>query len=81
MKAEELAKSPVCANAAAGELVVWAMLDFGKEAFALQVQVRKALQLLLNEEPARIGIAVLADGRRRLTVEVPSAWENRWPPK
>ena len=30
MKADELAKSPVAANAANGTLVVWAMLDFGE---------------------------------------------------
>ena len=51
MKAEELAKSAVAANAANGTLVAWAMLDFDKDTFSQQVQVRKALQLLLDEHP------------------------------
>lgn len=79
MKPEELAKSPVCANAETGGLVAWAMLDFGKDAFALQVQVRKALQLLLNEEPARIAIAVQGDAaqrRRAAELALYGAWVN-----
>ena len=79
MKAEELAKSPVAANAANGTLITWAMLDFAKDTFAQQVQVRKALQLLLGENPKSIGIAVLGDEaqrRRAAGLAVYGAWVN-----
>src|SRR5487761_2544215 len=65
MKIEALAKSPVAANTATGAQIVWAMLDFEKDTFAQQVQVRKALQLLLEEHPASISIAVLGDDTQR----------------
>ena len=77
MKAAELAKSAVAANAVDGALVVWAMLDAGKDAFAQQVQVRKALQLLLDEQPASIAIAVFGDtAQRAAELAVYAAWVN-----
>jgi len=78
-KVAELAKSPVVANAAEGCLVVWLMLDFGKDAFALQTLVRKALQPLLDEHPKEIAIAVLGDDAQRLRaaeLAVYAAWVN-----
>jgi len=78
MKAEELAKSPVAANAA-GALVAWGMLDIEKDAFAQQVQVRKALQLLLGESPKSIGLVVLGDAaqrKRAAELAVYGAWVN-----
>ncbi len=82
MKADELAKSPVAANAENGALVAWAMLDFEKDTFAQQVQVRKALQLLLSENPKGIGIVVLGDEaqrRRAAELAVYGAWVNGAP--
>ncbi len=82
MKAEELAKSPVAANAEDGTLVVWAMLDFEKDTFAQQTQVRKALQLLLEEKPRNIGIAVLGDeAQKKRAAELGAfgAWVNGAP--
>jgi leucyl aminopeptidase len=79
MKADELAKSPVSANADNGALVAWAMLDFTKDTFVLQVQVRKALQLLLEENPRNLGIAVLGDDvqrKRAAELAVYGAWVN-----
>jgi leucyl aminopeptidase len=79
MKPEELAKSCVSANAANGALVVWAMLDGTSEVFAQQVQVRKALQMLLTENPAALAIAVLGDEKRRrraAELAVYGAWLN-----
>ena len=58
MKISALAKTPVSANIADGALVVWAMLDFDQDTYALQVQLRKALQLLLDEHPKEIAIVV-----------------------
>ncbi len=79
MKADELAKSPVSANAPGGALVVWAMLDLDKDTFAQQVQVRRALQLLLGENPKALAIAVLGDAAQRRHVAelaVYGAWVN-----
>ncbi len=79
MKPEELAKSPVSANAPDGALIAWAMLDPGQEVFAQQVQVRKALQILLAENPATLGIAVLGDAAvraRAAELAVYGAWVN-----
>lgn len=82
MKAEELVKSPISANAAGGALVAWAMLDFGKDTFALQTQVRKTLQLLLEEKPKAIAIVVLGDEaqrKRAAELAVYGAWVNGAP--
>ena len=82
MKADELAKSPISANAANGALVAWAMLDFGKDTFALQTQVRKALQLLLEENPKSVAIVVLGDAAQRqraAELGVYGAWVNGSP--
>jgi leucyl aminopeptidase len=79
MKADELVKSAVSANAANGTLVVWAMLDFGKDTFALQTQVRKAQQLLLDEHPKAIAISVSGDAmqcQRMAELAVYGAWVN-----
>ena len=65
IKAEEFAATPVAANAADGSLIAWAMLDFSKSTFALQTQVRKALQLLLDEHPAAVTIVVRGDDAQR----------------
>lgn len=82
MKADELAKSAVAANAASGTLVVWAMLDFEKDTFALQTQVRKSLQLLLDEHPKTIAISASGDATQRhrmAELAVYGAWVNGAP--
>ncbi len=82
MKADELAKSPVSANSENGALMAWGMLDFEKDMFAQQAQVRKALQLLLEEKPASIGIMVLGDAAQRQRaagLAVYGAWVNGAP--
>jgi len=80
MKTEELAKSPVAANAADGVLVAWAMVDEKKDTFAQQVVVRKALQLLLEEQPKALGIAVSgATAQRAAELAVYGAWVNSAP--
>ncbi|MFA5371690.1 MAG: leucyl aminopeptidase family protein [Sideroxydans sp.] len=77
MKVDELAKTPITANAANGTLVAWAMVDFDKDTFAQQVQVRKALQLLLDEQPKALGIAVSgATAQRAAELAVYGAWVN-----
>jgi len=79
MKAEELAKSAVSAVTASGALIVWAMLDFDKDTFAQQTQVRKALQMLLEEQPKQISIVVQGDEAQRqraAELAVYGAWVN-----
>ena len=82
MKADELAKSPVAANTADGMLVAWAMLDTDKDMFAQQVQVRKALQLLLDEHPRKLSIVMLGNEKQRqcaAELAVYGAWVNGSP--
>lgn len=79
LKVDELTNTPVSANATNGALMVWTMLDFSKDAFAIQTQVRKAMQLLLAEKPKNIAIIVLGDpAQRKLAAElaVYGAWVN-----
>ncbi len=79
MKVDELAKSFFAANAENGALVVWAMLDFSKDTFALQTQIRKAMQALLDEHPKAVSIAVIGDDAQRQRaagLAVYSAWVN-----
>jgi leucyl aminopeptidase len=79
MKTDELAKSAVSAATASGALIVWVMLDFDKDTFAQQTQVRKALQMLLEEQPKQIGIVVLGDEAQRqraAELAVYGAWVN-----
>jgi len=82
MKIGELAAAPIAANLADGGLIVWSMLDFAKTNFALQTQARKAVQLLLAEQPAAITIVVQGDDeQRREAAEagVYAAWINGAP--
>ena len=77
MKPEELAKSPVTANATNGTLIAWAMLDFDRDSFAQQVQTRKGLQLLLDEQPKVLSIAVSGNhAQRAAELGVYGAWVN-----
>ena len=64
-KLEDFASTPVAANASDGSLIAWAMLDFSKPNFAVQTQARKAVQLLLGEQPASIAIVVQGDDAQR----------------
>jgi leucyl aminopeptidase len=82
MKAGDLAKSPVSANTGNGALIAWVMLDFEAGTFALQTRVRKALQLLLDENPAELDIVVLGDEAQRKSaaeLAVYGAWVNGMP--
>jgi len=82
MKVDELAKSPVAASVGQGRLVVWAMLDFAKDTFALQTQARKAMQLLLDEHPKGVSIVVLGSAMQRqqaAELAVYCAWANGAP--
>src|SRR5450631_1621381 len=82
MKVEEFADASISANAGDGGMIAWAMLDFSKSTFALQTQVRKALQLLLGEYPSGVAIVVQGnEAQRRQAAEaaVYAAWVNGAP--
>lgn len=79
MKAAELAKTPVSANEAGGGLISWAMVDFSAEVFAQQVQVRRAMQPLLDEHPKVLIISVSGvevSRQRAAELAVYCAWVN-----
>lgn len=74
-----IAETPVSANLQNGTLYSWAMVDFDKSLFDRQTVLRKALQLLLEEHPAEIHIAIYgsATHRRQLAeLAVYIAWIN-----
>jgi leucyl aminopeptidase len=82
MKTAELAKTPVSANTDEGGLIVWAIVDLSKSAFEQQTQVRKALALLLAENPKTLNIAVFgAHGEKHALADlaVYTAWINATP--
>jgi leucyl aminopeptidase len=79
IKADEFADAPIAANHANGNMMVWAMLDFSKSVFAMQTQIRKAMQLLLDEHPSDIAIVVQGDDVQRQQIAehaVYTAWVN-----
>lgn len=79
MKLEELGDAPVSANLKSGALCAWVMVDTGKPLFEQQTCVRKAVQLLLEEKPSEIHVAVYGNaGEKRLFSElaVYAAWVN-----
>ncbi len=79
VKLDELDKAALVANTDDGRLIVWAMLDHSKDIFALQTQVRKALQLLLDDQPTQITLIVLGDATQRqqaAELAVYGAWVN-----
>ncbi len=82
MKVEEFADTPIAANHADGSLIVWAMLDFDKTNFVVHAQVRKAMQLLLSEQPASVTIVVQGDDaqcQQAAEAAVYAAWVNGAP--
>ena len=78
-KFADLGKSPLSADAGNGALVAWVMIDVVQSTFEKHTAMRKALGLLLAEEPQQIDIAVLGDaGTRQALAElaVYTAWVN-----
>src|SRR5688500_1853306 len=61
MEPGEIGQTPVSANLANGALCVWSPVDTNKSAFEQHTSIRKALQLLLNENPSEIHLVVYGD--------------------
>jgi tRNA threonylcarbamoyladenosine biosynthesis protein TsaE len=56
-------------------------LDDARDDGALLIEWPERLGEQLWPEALRLRFAATADGARRLTWEVPGAWEGRWPPR
>ena len=56
-------------------------LDDALDEGALLIEWPERLGERLWPEALRLYFAVTADGARRLTWQVPAAWEGRWPPR
>ena len=79
MKVEEIKETPVSANLPNGALCAWVGIDPAKSVFEQQVSMRKALHLLLEENPSAINVAVYGDfGERRKAAQLAlyTAWIN-----
>ena len=79
MKPDEIGEAPASANLKSGALCAWVMVDLGKSRYEQQTCVRKAVQLLLEESPTEIYLAVYgdADQKRAFTeLAVYAAWVN-----
>ncbi|MBS1199094.1 MAG: leucyl aminopeptidase [Proteobacteria bacterium] len=58
---ESLAKTPISASLPNGGLVVWCMLEENKPRFEQFTHLRKAIHILLEEQPAQLDILVAGD--------------------
>ncbi len=58
MKLTDLSCTPVSSNLPEGELCAWIMIDTEESVFDQQTRIRKALKLLLSENPSELHIAV-----------------------
>ncbi|SDA09723.1 leucyl aminopeptidase [Nitrosospira sp. Nsp18] len=79
MQLGEIAGTPVAANLESGSLCVWVTLDLSKSVFEQHTSMRKAVQLLLEETPAEINLAVYGDDDQRRTfaqLAIYAAWIN-----
>ncbi len=65
MKAEELAKTPVCVNLAGGGLASFVMLDGGKSVFERQSVLRRAMAPLMEEQPRELVLALCGSAETR----------------
>lgn len=79
MKPEEIGETPVSADLASGALCVWASVDGAKSPFEQQAAMRKAVQLLLEENPSEINLAVYGEQDEKQAfgqLAVYAAWVN-----
>ena len=82
MNPDKLAETPVAVNLVSGALAGFAMLDYSLSAFELQVQVKSALLLLLEEHPGILHVAVLGNAgecMQAAELAVYCAWVNGSP--
>ena len=79
MQPAELSNTPAAGNLENGALCVWTMVDSSKSVFDQQAAMRKAVQLLLQESPGEIHLAVYGnEGGEQALVHLAlyTAWIN-----
>ena len=70
---------PLAANLENGSLCVWVTVDLSQSPFEQQTVIRKAIQLLLEENPAEIHLATYGDDSQRRSLAqlaVYAGWIN-----
>ena len=65
LQADELAKAPIATDLPQGGVAAWVMLDESATRFEQYTVLRKALALLIAEQPREIAIAVFGDAKQR----------------
>ncbi len=65
MKPEDLADTPTAGDNGQGGLAVWVMLDETASTFEQHTAIRKALQLLLDENPEAITISATGNAKQK----------------
>jgi leucyl aminopeptidase len=65
MEFDQIGDTPVSANLESGALCVWVAVDGGKSSFEQQTVMRKAVQLLMEESPAEINVAVYGNEQEK----------------
>ncbi|SOD42248.1 M17 family metallopeptidase [Nitrosovibrio sp. Nv4] len=79
MQPGEIGDTPLAANLESGTLCVWVTVDLSKSLFEQQTSVRKAVHLLLEENPAEIHLAIYGDNSQKRAfaqLAVYAAWIN-----
>lgn len=79
MRPGEVGDTPAAANLGSGALCAWVRVDSGKSLFEQQTSVRKAMQLLLEENPAEMHIVIygsMDEKRAFAELAVYAAWIN-----
>src|SRR5687768_14364894 len=79
MQLGEMAGSPLAANLENGSLCAWVMVDLSQSPFEQQTVIRKAVQLLLEENPPEIHLAIYgSDSQRQALAQlaVYACWIN-----
>lgn len=79
IKLSKLSKKAISANLENGALCVWSMVDTQKSIFEQQTAVRKAVQLLLTEEPVETHLLVYGNANQKkhfAELAVYATWVN-----
>jgi leucyl aminopeptidase len=66
MKPAELGNTPVSAELGQGGIAAWVMVNDDQSIFELHSTIRKALQLLLPEQPRALDVVVMGSDVQRL---------------
>jgi leucyl aminopeptidase len=82
MELDQIGDAPVSGNAPSGALCVWVAVELGKSPFEQQTLMRKAVQLLMEESPAEINVAVYGNDQEKAALAqlaIYVAWVNGAP--